>query len=97
MKERDIVTVMTATGEYVGRLLVHPLRATLKMDETAIILENPRMITFAEQGMGFANGIAATGIQDPKEMVILQAIFVTETNPEVIKAWHQATSGLLVP
>ena len=89
MKERDIVTVMTATGEYVGRLL--------KMDETAIILENPRMITFAEEGMGFANGIAATGIQDPTEMVILQSIFVTETNPEVVKAWHQATSGLLVP
>ena len=89
MKERDIVTVMAATGEYVGRLM--------KMDETAIILENPRMITFAEEGMGFANGIAATGMQDPKEMVILQPIFVTETNPEVVKAWHQATSGLLVP
>ena len=89
MKERDIVTVMAPTGEYVGRLL--------KMDETGIVLENPRMITFAEQGMGFANGIAATGIADPKAMTILQAVFVTETNPEVVKAWHQATSGLLVP
>ena len=89
MKERDIVTVMAPTGEYVGRLL--------KMDETGIVLENPRMITFAEQGMGFANGIAATGIADPKVMTILQAVFVTETNPEVVKAWHQATSGLLVP
>ena len=89
MKERDVVTVMAATGEYVGRLL--------KMDETGIVLENPRMITFAEQGMGFANGIAATGISDPKEMVILQAVFLTETNPEVVKAWHQATSGLVLP
>ena len=89
MKERDIVTVMAPTGEYVGRLL--------KMDETGIVLENPRMITFAEQGMGFANGIAATGIADPTSMTILQAVFVTETNPEVVKAWHQATSGLLVP
>ena len=89
MKERDIVTVMAATGEYVGRLL--------KMDETGIVLENPRMITFADQGMGFANGIAATGIADPNVMTILQAVFVTETNPEVVKAWHQATSGLLVP
>ena len=89
MKERDIVTVMTATGEYVGRIL--------KMDETGIVLENPRMITFAEQGMGFANGIAATGVANPKEMAIFQPIFATETNPEVVKAWHQATSGLLVP
>jgi len=89
MKERDIVTVMAPTGEYVGRLL--------KMDETGIVLENPRMITFADQGMGFANGIAATGIADPNVMTILQAVFVTETNPEVVKAWHQATSGLLVP
>jgi len=85
----DTVTVMTQTGEYVGRLL--------KMDAFGVVLQNPRMITFADQGMGFAAGIAATGLNDPNEMVILQAVFVTETNPEVVKAWHSATSGLVMP
>ena len=89
VKVSDVVTVMASTGEYVGRLL--------KMDDTGVVLQNPRMITFADQGMGFAAGIAATGVNDPNEMVILQAIFVTETNPEVVKAWHSATSGLLIP
>ena len=88
MKENDIVTVVAATGEYVGKLL--------KMDETGIVLGDPRMITFGEGGqMGFAHGVAMTGNVDPKEVVILQAIFVTECNPEVIKAWRQATSGII--
>ena len=90
MKVSDIVTVVAASGEYVGRLL--------KMDETGVILENPKMVTITEDGqMGFTQGIAATGVDAPSEMVILQAIFVAETAAEVIKAWHSATSGLVMP
>jgi hypothetical protein len=89
MKENDIVTVVATTGEYVGKLL--------KMDETGVVLADPRMITYNEQGMGFAQGIAMTGNVDPKEVVILQAVFVTDCNPEVVKAWRQATSGLVMP
>jgi hypothetical protein len=55
------------------------------------------MITYNEQGMGFAHGVAMTGNPDPKEVVILQAVFVTETNNEVVKAWRQATSGIITP
>ena len=89
MKEKDIVTVVAASGEYVGRML--------KFDETGIALENPRMITYTEDGqMGFAAGIAMTGNPDPKEVTILSVIFVTECNHEIVKAWHQATSGLIV-
>jgi len=85
----EIVTVMTATGEYVGKLM--------NMDGGNILLKDPRLITFTENGMGFANGIAATGIQNPKEVTITQAIFFTETNPDVAKAWRQATSGIVLP
>jgi len=88
MKENDVVTVVAATGEYVGRML--------KFDETGIVLQNPRLITYSEDGMGFAQGIAMTGNVDPKEVTILQIVFVTECNEEIVKAWHQATSGLIV-
>lgn len=89
MKVNDVVTVMTAAGEYVGKML--------KMDETGIVLKDPKLVTANEQGMGFANGVAMTGVQDPTEMVILTPIFVTDTNPEVVKAWYSATSGLVIP
>jgi len=88
MKEQDVVTVVAATGEYVGRML--------KFDETGIVLQNPRLITYAEEGMGFAQGIAMTGNPDPKEVTIMQVVFVTECNEEIVKAWHQATSGLIL-
>ncbi len=89
MKTNDVVTVMAASGEYVGKLL--------QLDTTGVSLADPRLVTANEQGMGFANGIAMTGNQDPKEMIILSPIFITETHPEVVKAWRQATSGLITP
>lgn len=89
MKTNDVVTVVAVTGEYVGKLL--------KMDETGVVLGDPRMITYNEEGMGFAHGVAMTGNVNPKEVHILQAVFVTECNPEVEKAWRQATSGIVLP
>jgi len=88
MKNKDIVTVVAATGEYVGRMV--------KIDETGIVLENPRLITYNEEGMGFAQGIAMTGNPDPKEVTILSAVFVTECNEEIVKAWQTATSGIIL-
>ena len=88
MKNNDVVTVVAPSGEYVGRML--------KFDETGVVLQNPRMITFSEEGMGFAAGIAATGNPDPKEVTIMNIIFVTECNVEIVKAWHQATSGIIL-
>jgi len=88
MKDKDVVTVVAATGEYVGRMV--------KIDETGIVLENPRLITYSDEGMGFAAGIAMTGNPDPKEVTILSAVFVTECNQEIVKAWQSATSGIIL-
>jgi catalase (peroxidase I) len=87
MNDGDVVTVMAVTGEYVGKLV--------RMDETGVVLQDPRFVSVSEQGMGFANGIAMTGVKDPKEMTILQAVFVCETNPEVESAYRQSVSGLI--
>ena len=88
MKVNDVVTVMAPSGEYVGKLV--------KNDEHGIVLKDPRLITFGEQGMGFAAGIAATGYEDPREVTIVNYVFVTPTHEDVVKAWHKATSGLIL-
>jgi len=89
MNTNDVVTVMAVSGEYVGKLV--------KIDETGVSLNDPRLVTANEQGMGFANGIAMTGMQDPKDMIILQPVFITETHPEVVKAYRQSVSGIITP
>jgi|TARA_B110000967_G_scaffold190812_1_gene215868 hypothetical protein len=85
---KDIVTVMTAAGEFVGRLV--------KIDETGIVLYRPRLITFEGESMGFARGIVATGKVDPEEVTILAPIFMTPTDDEVSKAWQTATTGIIL-
>lgn len=89
IKMSDVVTVMTITGnEYVGKLLSDPSLASVK-------LADPRFVTISEQGMGFANGIAMTGMKDPKEVVLHSVLFITETNPDVEAAYRQSVSGLI--
>jgi len=87
-KTNEIVTVVAATGEYVGRLA--------KIDETGIVLLNPRMITFEGENMGFARGIAMTGEVDPVEVTILSPVMMTPTAEVVSKAWQEHTSGLIL-
>lgn len=88
MVNGDIITVMALSGEYVGRLVG-------RGEDGSITIESPRMIVASEQGMGFSNGIAATGVKDPKEVKFQSYIFITETNDEVQSAWRQAVTGLV--
>ena len=85
MKKGDIVTVVTMTGEYVGELAkTEPLT-----------LKNPKMIVQAPNGgMGFANGVAVTGKENPESMVISTYVFVSEVNDNVAEAHRTAVSGI---
>lgn len=88
MNEDQIVTVMAVNGsEYVGKLAVETT--------TYVKLKDPRFVTMTEQGMGFAHGIAMTGVAKPKEVTLYNVLFVTETNPEVAAAYRTAVSGLI--
>jgi|APSaa5957512535_1039671.scaffolds.fasta_scaffold33925_2 hypothetical protein len=93
MKNGDIVTVVTATGEYVGKLNESELWENRNWE--CLTLNDPRMLVMNEQGMGFARGICATGIENPSEATFANVIFVTETNEQIISAWRQATSGII--
>jgi len=86
----DVVTLVTAAGEMVGRII--------NEDETSITLENPRAFVQTRDGVGFAPGVCLTGVKDPKVVSYnrLAIIMMCETNEEVRKIWLQATTGLVV-
>lgn len=88
MVKNDVVTVVAMSGEYVGKLK--------DTGAGTISLEDPRMLVHSEQGMGFANGIAVTGKNEPIEVTFQTYVFATKTNDEVEKAYRQATSGLVL-
>jgi len=90
MQKNDIVSVMTAYGEYVGKF--H------EQGSSKVTLKDPRMIVQTEQGMGFAHGICATGKPDPLSVDIqmAQVVFITDVNESIEKEYRKATSGLIV-
>lgn len=88
MGKNDVVTVVAVSGEYVGRFVSN--------NGGAITLKDPRMLVHNEQGMGFANGIAVTGKQDPTLVTFHSYVFATPTNEEVEKSYVQAVSGLVL-
>jgi hypothetical protein len=93
MNSGDIVTVMATNGaEYVGKL-----KFDEGLESENVTLLDPRFVTMTEKGMGFANGIAATGVKDPKEVMLRGVLFVTETNDEVASAYRTSISGIITP
>ena len=86
MKVGETVSVVTMSGEYVGKLKsLEPLT-----------LEDPRMIIQTGDGkMGFAKGIAVTGVIDPKEQIFNQYVFVCKTNDDVSEGHSSAVSGIV--
>lgn len=90
MQKNDVVSVMTAYGEYVGKFV--------QQGTSVVTLSDPRMIVQTEQGMGFAHGICATGKENPTSVDIQmsQVVFVTEVNSQIEKEYRKVTSGLIV-
>lgn len=90
IKKNDIVSVMTAYGEYVGKYDSNC--------DLVVTLKDPRMIVQTEQGMGFAHGICATGKPDvlSVDIQMAQVVFITEVNENIEKEYRKVTSGLIV-
>lgn len=85
----NIVTVMAGGMEYVGELV--------KQEGTAVTIKDPRLVVVQQEGMGFAGGVAATGEENPKEVTFLLTTFIVPTNEQVVSAYKQHVSGLIVP
>lgn len=89
-KNGEVISVVTAAGEFVGKFSDEsPSRLTI---------DDPRMVIQTQEGMGFARGVAVTGVENPPSMSFFTGgiVFVTSTNDEVTKAYRQAVSGLIV-
>lgn len=86
----DVVTLVTAGGEMVGRLKSE--------NDTSITLESPRAFVQTEQGVGFAPSVCLTGEREPKEITYNRAavILMCKTATEVEKMWVQASSGIVL-
>jgi hypothetical protein len=88
MKKNDVVTVLTVSGEYIGKLDT--------FEGGTVSIKDPRMLIQTQEGMGFAAGICVTGKRDPSEVTFNQFVFVTETNEDIEKAYRGAVSGLVL-
>jgi hypothetical protein len=90
MKKGDVVSLVTLTGEFVGKFEDHT--------SAGVKLKDPRWVIHGEQGMGFAHGLCSTGKNDPTDVEFFSGgiVFVTECNEDVEKAYRSATSGLIL-
>jgi hypothetical protein len=88
MKKGDVVAVVSIAGEYVGKYE--------SSEGNTITLGDPRMLVQQGEGMGFAAGICVTGEMNPKTVTFAQYVFVTPVNSDIEKAYHKATSGLII-
>tara|TARA_E500000318_G_scaffold50603_1_gene47367 strand:- start:1899 stop:2177 length:279 start_codon:yes stop_codon:yes gene_type:complete len=87
--KNDVITVITVAGEYVGKFVSE--------DTSRLTIADPKMLVNGEQGMGFGNGVCVTGEADPADMTfyIGGLVFVAKTSDAVVKAYREATSGLI--
>lgn len=86
MDKGDTVTIVTVSGEYVGKLA--------SLEDGNVELKDPRMIVQTKDGMGFAHGIAVTGVEAPTETMFYNVVFLTPTNDGVKKAYQEATTSI---
>tara|TARA_B110000881_G_C18561145_1_gene509921 strand:- start:1308 stop:1619 length:312 start_codon:yes stop_codon:yes gene_type:complete len=86
MQTGDVVTVVTISGEYVGKLN--------SQKDGAVTIDNPRMVLSNPQdgSMGFAKGIAATGLENPPVATFHNVVFVVPSNDKVAEA-HAISTG----
>jgi hypothetical protein len=91
MKNNDVVTVVTVSGEYVGRLESN--LGGMNSDGT-VTLKDPRMLIHGDQGIGFARGVCMTSKENPEKVCFQQYVLCTLTNDDFSAAWTEATSGV---
>lgn len=86
--KNDVITVVCLAGEITGKFI--------EGDDDRIKLQDPRMLTQTEQGIGYAKGVCMSGTTDTKEVTVSNYLFAVETNDEFKRAYHQTVSGLVL-
>lgn len=89
MKKNDVVTVVTVSGEYVGKF-------ESQNSNGVVTIKDPRMLVHGEQGVGFARGICMTSDENARTVDFQQFVFITPTNEDFSKAYTTAVSGIVL-
>ena len=89
MKYDDIVTVVTPTGEYIGKLE--------NQNGDKITLSKPMTVIASQQGLDFAPVLAMTGKPTPSSVTLWNVVLVTETDDEVSDRYKQHVGSLITP
>jgi len=84
----DVVTLMTAIGEVVGRIS--------STTETDYIVDNPRLFAQMDGSAGFVPGVSMTGAKNPEQVTFSksQVIFMVETDPQVAAQYLESVTGI---
>lgn len=90
MQKNDVVSVVTLTGEFVGKFI--------EETETQYVIQDPRLLSQNQNGAGFLPVVCMTGKESPSEVVFNKActVFIIETADEVQKEYRKVTSGIIL-
>lgn len=90
MDKNDVISIVTLTGEFVGKY-------NSETDQQYTI-DDPRLLTQTQEGVAFIPAVCMTGIQQPNQVVFNKSVvaFVIKTATEVEKEYRKATSGLII-
>ena len=90
MNKNDIVSIVTLTGEFVGKYV----------EETSeqYVIADPRLLTQTESGVAFIPAVCMTEIQEPDEVRFNKGTvaFVIKTATEVEREYRKSTSGIII-
>ena len=89
MKSGDIISMVTVSGEFVGRYLGE--------SSVALRVGEPHMVTPTENSMGFLPMCCLTGERNPDEVEFQKSgiVFFMPTDESVVKEFRRATSGII--
>jgi hypothetical protein len=90
MRKNDVVSIVTLTGEFVGKYV----------DETPdqYVIDDPRLLTQTQEGAAFIPAVCMTGKTEPNQVIFNKStvVFIIETADEVQKEYRKATTGLII-
>ena len=90
MTKNDVVSIVTLTGEFVGKFKEETIEH--------YVIDDPRLLTQTQQGAAFIPAVCMTGIQEPNQVRFNKSlvVFMIETADEVQKEYRKATSGIIL-
>lgn len=90
MNKQEVVTIVTVTGEYIGKFI----------DESAdkITLGDPHMVTPNGESIGFLPAVCLTGKQEPSSVSFYKTgvVLMIESQEEVAKQYRTSISGIIL-